>query len=149
MIYLVDSGIWRKNDQVYELNQRDAASKHVEKKRGAVFSSGLSFARLLSWPPTWITCRMGIGSASKNSWATSIVYPSPDEIWQEFFDCIAPMDLYVGAIAISNICFPRGTHSWAYFYEMHAYAFIRYKFQEYLVTIRRKSFSTHPWNVSH
>ena len=39
-----------------------------------------------------------------------------------------PMDLpvYVSAIAISNICFLRGAHSWAYFYEMHANAFIRY-----------------------
>ena len=52
------------------------------------------------------------------------------------------MDLYVGAIAISNISFLRGTHGWAYFfYEIHAIAFIWYQFQEYLW---RKSFSTHP-----
>ena len=53
------------------------------------------------------------------------------------------MDLYVGAIAISNICFLRGAYSWAYFYKMHANAFIRYEYREYLVKIWRKSFSTH------
>ena len=53
------------------------------------------------------------------------------------------MDLYVGAIAISNICFLRGAYSWAYIYKMHANAFIRYEYRGYLVTIWRKSFSTH------
>ena len=35
-------------------------------------------------------------------------------------------DLYVGEMVISNIRFLRGAHSWDYFYEIHANAFIRY-----------------------